>query len=375
MKIAICARTWDEPGGIGVYTRNLVSQLIRLDRQNRYVLFYTNPSLIGQLSHYDNVDEIHVPSHKNILGTQIATLIWDQVFVPWYARKHDVDVIFHAKFAVPLVTKRKTVMVLHGTERFFYPQFSNTGDMLFFRTVYPYYLRRASAIIAVSNRAREDIINQLNIDPSKVTTVHLAISPGFRKINDAKTLDAVRKKYELPNRFILHVGHIYPGKNFGRLLRAFARIREHMDIKLVNVGAPRRKYTGDLTLIRELQLEPHVQLAGYVPHEEIVAFYNLAEVVVFPSIYESFGLPVLEAQACGCPLVTSNSGGIPEVAREAAMYVDPTNVEEIAQRTLETLTNKTLRANLVRRGFQNVMQFSWEKTSMKTLKVLESLSL
>lgn len=374
MKIAVCARTWDEQGGIGVYTRNLLSQLVKLDRRNEYVIFYRDPIHVGQFSHYENVTEVHVPYRKRLLGGQIATLIWDQVSTLRCARQHDVDVIFHAKFAIPLFTKRKTVMVLHGTERFFYPQFSNAGDMLFFHTVYPYYLKRASAIIAVSNRAREDIIAQLNIDPSKVITVHLAISPIFRKIENATLLDDVRKKYKLPDRFILHVGHVYPGKNFGRLLRAFSRVREHTDIKLVNVGTPRRKYSGDLSLIRELQLDPHVQLAGYVPYEEIAALYNLAEVVAFPSIYESFGLPVLEAQACGCPLVTSNTGGIPEVAGDAAIFIEPGDIESIAAGILRALEDEPLRNKLIARGLKNVARFSWTTAAQETLAALQRLS-
>jgi len=373
MKIAICARTWDESGGIGVYTRNLVSNLLRLDRRNRYVLFYSNASHIGQFSEYDNVDEVYVPSRRRLIGAQLATLVWDQVAAPWHARKHNADVIFHAKFAIPLLTRRKTVMVLHGTERFFYPQFSNPGDMLFFRTVYPWYLKRSTAIIAVSNRGREDIIKQLDIDPGKVTTVHLAISPVFRVIDDVDLLEAVRRKYQLPQRFILHVGHIYPGKNFGTLLRAFARVREEADICLVNVGTPRRKYSGDLDLIQRLGLEAHVILSGYAPQEDLVAFYNLAELVAFPSVYESFPAIPLEANACGCPVVTSPTGGTPESAGEAALYVDPKDETGLCKAILRVLADQDLREDLVGKGFENVKGFSWEKTASRTLAVLESL--
>lgn len=373
MNIAICARTWGESGGIGVYTRNLLSNLLRLDRKNRYVLLYTDASHVGQFSHHDNVEEVHVPFYKALIGTQLATLVWDQIQAPWHARKHEADVIFHAKFAVPLLTKRKTVMVLHGTERFFYPQFSNTGDMLFFRTIYPWYLKRATAIIAVSNRGREDIIEQLGIEPSKVTTAHLAISPVFRVLDDTQILEAVRRKYQLPRRFILHVGHIYPGKNFGTLLRAFLRVREHTDIGLVNVGTPRRKYTGDLELIRQLGLDAHVNLAGYAPQEDLVALYNLAELVAFPSIYESFPAIPLEANACGCPVVTSPTGGTPESAGEAALYVDPKDEAGLCEAILRVLAEQDLREDLIRKGFENVRGFSWEKTAGRTLAVLESL--
>jgi glycosyltransferase involved in cell wall biosynthesis len=350
-----------------------VSNLVRLDRKNRYVVFYANASHVGQFSGYKNVQEVYVPFRKRLVGSQMATLVWDQISAPWHARKHDADVIFHAKFAVPLLTRRKTVMVLHGTERFFYPQFSNAGDMLFFRTVYPWYLKRATAIIAVSNRGREDIIKQVKIDPAKVTTVHLAISPMFRVIKDTQVLEAVRRKYQLPPRFILHVGHIYPGKNFGGVLRALARVREHADLCLVNVGTPRRKYSGDLELIGKLGLDAHVILAGYAPQEDLVAMYNLAELVAFPSIYESFPAIPLEANACGCPVVTSPTGGTPESAGEAALYVDPKDEAGLCEAILRMLADQDLRQDLVSKGFQNVKRFSWEITANRTLDVLGSL--
>lgn len=373
MKIAICARTWDESGGIGVYTRNLIFNLLRLDRKNRYVLFYANAAHVGQFSGQDNVEEVYVPFRKRLGGAQLATLVWDQISVPWQARKRDVDIIFHAKFAVPLLTSRKTVMVLHGTERFFYPQFSSASDILFFRTIYPQYLRKASAIISVSECARADILNLMSLAPEKVNTIYLAPAPIFKVINEKQTLAPVRLKYGISDSFILYVGHIYPGKNIGGLLEAFAMVRRKYDLKLVIAGGYRWKYQKDLRLIEQLGLEKHVQLLGFVTAEDLVGLYNMATLTVFPSFYESFGLTNVEANACGCPLVTSSAGGSPEAAGDAAIYVNPNETESIAHGMFQVLEDQQLRNELIAKGLENVKRFSWQNTAWRTLQVLESL--
>jgi glycosyltransferase involved in cell wall biosynthesis len=365
MKIGICVRTWGEKGGIGVYTRSIVSQLLRSDRRNEYALFYENPAHMGAFRHLENVREIYVRA--------FGKLMWDQWSMPKMAEHACVDVIFHTKFAVPLLTKRKTAMVLHGTERFVYPQFHRGPDMCFFRTIYPQYLRRASLILAVSERARRDIIEHLRINPDNIKTVHLAANPVFRVIEDEEFLARIRNTYRLPKYFLLFVGLIYPGKNVGTLLKAFALARKELDIDLVIAGGFRWKYKSDLRLISNLGLEDHVLFAGHVPHEDLVGFYNLAEAVVFPSFYESFPAIPLEAMASGCPVVTSPTGGTPESAGDAALYVDPRDEVGISQAILRIATEAELRNQLREKGFQNVKRFSWEKTARATLNCLASL--
>jgi glycosyltransferase involved in cell wall biosynthesis len=365
MKIGVCLRTWGEKGGIGVYSRNLTEALLALDTKNQYVLFYHTKTALGRFHQYEHVKEVHVSAPGKFL--------WDQQAVPAYAKKEKVDTIFHTKFAVPLLTKCKTVMVLHGSERFVYPQFSHKSDILFFKTVYPFYLRGATAIISVSENARNDIIHFLKIDPAKIRTIHLAPSKVFRKIDDQSILASVRNKYRLPDRFILNVGRIYPGKNIPNLLRAFSLIREKEDIKLVISGFGYRMYKNDLNMIHKLRLENDVFLPGYIPHEDLVAVYNLAEMVVFPSFYESFPAIPLESMACGCPIVISRTGGSPEAAGDAARYVDPWDVEDIAHGINDLLTNPQLRQELVQRGFAHAQRFSWEKCAQETLTLLESI--
>ena len=205
-------------------------------------------------------------------------------------------------------------------------------------------------------------------------TVYMAVEPVFRVIDDQIFLRNVRKKYNLPDKFIVYVGHIYPGKNVGRLFQAFAKVREQHNIKLVVAGFYRWKYQDDIALVEKLGIKDHVQLTGHIPPEEVVAFYNLAQLTVFPSFYESFGLTNVEANACGCPLITSNTGGSSEAAGDAALYIDPLDVDGITEAILRILNDETLRQDLITKGLKNVQRFSWEKTAKETLEVIESLN-
>ncbi|MDT3778214.1 glycosyltransferase family 1 protein [Nitrospira sp. MA-1] len=363
MKIGICARTWGENGGIGVYTRSVIEAILHLDTRNEYHILYSNKAHLGSLPGTDRVREVYLSAK--------GKWMWDQWAVPRYAHREGLDLIFHTKFAIPFLARCKTAMVLHGTERFVHPEFHQTADLWFFKTVYPQYLKQASLIIAVSNRAKEDIISYLGIDPDKVKLAYLATDPIFRSITDPRQLDPVRVKYKLPSRFILFAGHIYPGKNFTRLLEAFSKVRKHVDVHLVVAGGMRWKYQEDMKTLESLGLQDCVHFAGYVPQHELVAFYNLAAATVFPSHYESFGLPNIEANACGCPLVTSRTGGSPEAAGNAAIYVDPLDVAEIANAIGRVLTDDALRQTLIAKGYENAARFSWEKTAKATLDAFE----
>jgi glycosyltransferase involved in cell wall biosynthesis len=366
MKFGFCLRTWGEKGGIGVYSRSLLEAMLALDSSNQYTLFYQERTHLGQFGHYGNVKEIYVPAP--------GKLVWDQLVVPFRAAREGVDILLHPKLAVPLLSNCKTVMVLHGTERFVYPQFSYRSDILYFKTIYPFYLRRATAIISVSENARKDVLRFLNIDPDKVRTIHLAPGAHFKKVDDESFLRSVREKYGLPARFLLNVGLIYPGKNIPNLLKALRLLRKDVDVKLVIVGTGRRMFREDLELIDDLELQDHVLLPGYIPHEDLVAVYNLADVLVFPSIYEGFGLPPLEAMACGTPVVCSNTGSLPEVVGDAALLIDPYDISSLAEAMRCALLDSGLRKNLVGKGFQNVKRFSWEKTARQTLDLFESLA-
>jgi len=365
MKIGICLRTWSEAGGIGVYTRHIVPNLLRIDDKNEYYMFFDDRSLLGQFKNKVNAKEIYVPGKNK--------LYWDQVAVPKFSHKFGIDIIYHAKFAVPFMTGKKTVMVVHGTERFYYDNYHSKSDRLFFKLVYPRYFKKADAIISDSERSRQDIIKNLGVDEKKITTVHLAGDPACRIIQDKNQLERIREKYNLAKNFIIYVGHIYPGKNVGRLFRAFAKVRKNTDIDLVMAGKLRWKYKKDIELIDELNIQKNVKMLGYVPLDDLVGLYNIAALTAFPSYYECFPAIPIDANACGCPVVTSYTGGTPEAAGDAAVYINPLNVDSISDGILKILNDRQLKRKLTIKGFQNAKRFSWKKTAHKTLSILSAL--
>lgn len=366
MKIAVCARTWGENGGIGVYTRQIVSAMLGLD---------TDDEIHVLLS--DDRFESEVPQSERSRVVTLAAAkkpLWDQWSVPRYARANDIDMILHAKFTVPVISPCKTSTVIHGTERFVFPEYHQTSDLWFFRSVYPRIIRKADHLLSVSQKTKDDIVRFLDIDPQNVTVSHLAADPMFRRLDDESILAAVREQHQLPKSFVLFAGHLYPGKNFGRLVEALAQVRQDVDVDCVVAGGKRWKYEDDVRRIDELGLNDNIHFLGSVPQEQLVALYNLADATVFPSHYESFGLINIEAQACGCPLVTSNTGGSPEVAGDAAVYVDPMSVDSIADGIRRALTDDALRAQLVDDGYRNASRFSWTNSARTTLDALRPVA-
>jgi len=365
MRIGMMLRTLDEQYGIGMYTRYLLGELLALDRRNEYVLIYRRPEHLGKYADHPNVEEILLPGSSK--------LIWDQLSVPLLARRRKLDLIFHTKFTVPLVTRCKTVMVLHGSEWFVHPEMSPWLDIQYVKLMMPRYVGRADGVVSVSNRAKADIERYTRVDPDKVRTVHLAANERFRVIDDTTELERARAKHGLPERYLLFVGKIYPGKNLGNVLRAFARVRERIPHKLVICGDVYWKYEQDLALLDELGLADDVVRLGWVHPDDLPGIYNLADALVFPSFYESCPAPPWEAMACATPVVASPTGGTAEVVGDAALFVEPTDVEGIAEAIRRVLTDAALREDLVRKGFEQVARFSWARCARETLDFVEEI--
>jgi glycosyltransferase involved in cell wall biosynthesis len=367
MKIGIMLRHFrHQPGGIGTYTNNLLDHLLQIDTDNQYTLIYNEEGSLGSYSDYPNVHEVVVKS--------ISKGAWDQVAVPAVAEREQLDVIFNPKLSIPLLAKCNKVFVMHGGDWFRFPGNYGLMDQLYHRIAASIYCKNADAIISVSHSATKDIIDALGISPDKITTVYHGVSPNFcPEIADEK-LEALREKYKLPDQIILYVGQIYPMKNVEGIIRAFINIRKRLPHKLVLVGQPTSKGQHELALIDRFQLRDDVILTGWVPDEDLPVFYHLASLFVFPSFYEGFGIPLLEAMACGCPIVTSNSGATSEVVEDAAVLVDPWDVNSISDGMYRVLTDDVLKGVLIQKGLQRVKAFSWGKCARETLGVLENLN-
>src|SRR5688572_19599770 len=317
MRIGIMLRHQGrQPGGTGTYTNMLVRHVIEHDKTNEYVLLYDDKSRLGSFGDKQNVREVAA-------GPRIK-LFWDQFVVPWLARRHKLDIIFNPKLSVPLLAGAMTVFVQHGADWFEMAEQYPLYDRLYVMAFARLYWRKAKRIISVSNDASHRLARRMDEKTAaKLHTIYHGVDERFNPSPDPSGVASLRARYGLDLPFVLYLGQIYPMKNVGGLIRAFATLRERVPHKLVLVGQPGVNSAGDLALIDELGLSDRVVRVGWVPPEDVPLFYKAAELFAFPSLYEGFGIPIIEAMASGCPVVTSTGGACPEVAGDAALLVDP----------------------------------------------------
>jgi O-antigen biosynthesis alpha-1,2-mannosyltransferase len=366
MKIGVMLRHYKQhEGGVHVYTRNLLKQLLTIDNKNEYVLIYADKDLIGTYGDRPNVRELAIGVPTKFL--------WDQIGIPLTAKQEKLDLIFNPKYSLPLWCRQKTVFVCHGLDWYVMPSGSRWIDRLSHRYLIPMYACKADAIIAVSNTVREHVITYLRVEEKRVHTVYHGVDEAFRNPVTQERLDEIRHSYQLPERFFLYCGQIYPPKNFGRLLEAYARVGPEFGIRLVVAGEPRWLCRGELALIDKLGLSRWVVRTGWIDRDTLPAFYCLAKALVLPSLYESFGLPLLEAMASGCPVVTADRYGTKELAGEAGILVDPEDIGSIADGMIRVVTDDWLRQRLIKAGRQRASNFTWTKCAHETLRTLEGV--
>jgi glycosyltransferase involved in cell wall biosynthesis len=354
-------------GGVRVYTRRLLRALLDLRSGHEFVLLYRDPALLGTYGGEPGVEEVSLPA-RSFLG-------WDQVAVPAAVKRHGVDVLFNPKYSIPLRAGCPSVWVCHGLDWYVMPWASRFVDRLSHRFLVPRYADRAAAIIAVSEVTRQHVMQYLHVPPDRVVTVYSGVDDVFRRPVDRAGLDRIRTKYALPDRFLLYAGAIYPPKNFTRMVRAYARVGPERGIPLVVAGGENRFLSEQELLEPEaLGIAAWVHRPGWIEQEELAGIYALADALLLPSLFESCGLPVLEAMAAGCPVVTADRYGTKELAENAAVLVDPESVDSIADGIRRVLDDAPLRARLLEAGRERSSAFRWSRCAEETLRVLERVA-
>ena len=368
MRIGVMLRHYDQHGGgVRVYTHALLEQFVQHHRQHEYVMFFSNPALLGTYRDQPHVEEAFIRSR--------SVLLWDQVALPRALRRRGVDVLFNPKYSLPLSGDYPGAWVCHGLDWYVMPWASRFLDRLSHRFLVPRYAARASAVIAVSELTRQHVIEYLRVPEARVTTVYSGVDDVFRVPLSATALRSVRERYQLPERFVLYAGAVYPPKNFTRLVQAYARVGPAQGISLLIAGGQNRFLSErELAEPARLNLGDWVKWAGWVDTATLAAFYQMAQALLLPSLFESFGLPILEAMASGCVVVTSNCYGTREIAADAAILVDPLSVDSIAAGMDRALRDLPLRAQLRERGFARSRTFTWQRCAAQTLEVLEHIA-
>ena len=350
-------------GGVMVYTHGLLQQLLALDSGHEFVLIYRDEEMIGRYGDYPNVREIAVPAR--------SLITWDQWAAPRAAKREGVDLLFNPKYSLPLMTSIPGSFVCHGLDWYVMPQWSKFTDRLSHKHLIPRYAKKARRIIAVSETARGHLNEYLGVPLDRIDTVHLGLDEDFRAHLSDPELAQARERFKLPQRYLLYCGQIYPPKNFGRLVEAYARVAKESDVDLVVAGTHTFLCEEEIASIDQLGLSDRVHRLGWVDHDQLPALYRMADALVMPSLYEACPSPPLEAMACDCPVVTANRHGTAEIAGDAARLVDPESVESIAEGILDVLNDETLRATLIQRGRERQAAFTWRRCAEQTLASLE----
>ncbi|MHB1055754.1 MAG: glycosyltransferase family 4 protein, partial [Thermoleophilia bacterium] len=302
-------------------------------------------------------------------------MLWEQTLLVRMARRAGIDILFSPANVAPLLPGVPSVVTIHDLAFLLFPEYFSRTFALYYRTLIPKVVRQATAVITDSESTRADLESRLGVPGEKITVIPLGVSPAFRRTISRKERDDVRQRYSLPEKYLLSISSLEPRKNLKGVLAAFRLLpgeitREH---RLVIVGAGNRVFAdpGLGALLR--QMPPgSVVTPGYVPDEDLPVIYRMATALVYPSFYEGFGLPVLEAMAASTPVITSNCSSLPEVAGRAAVVVDPDSVEELAAAMTLLTTDSGTRNLLVERGKIRAAGFTWEKTASRTLEVLRA---
>jgi len=373
MRIGITLQSLDQTwGGIGVYTEEIVKHLLKLDKANEYILIYPGfgapRKSFGQYRRYKNAKEVETHFSRLPSGWY-----WDQVIVPKIAEREGIDVLFNPFLSVPIRGQFKKVMIMHAVEYHTVPKVYDWKLYLKWSLLERVLLPEADRLISISNTMTQQLRRAVKYPIENVCTVYHGVSDRFRVIEDVVKLRDAREEYELPDDFILFVGHLYPEKNFGNLVRALHLVAKKIPHDLVVVGRPRWKYQKDLQLIESLGLQQRVHFLYYIPNSDLPAIYNLASCFVLPSLYEGFGLVLVEAMACGCAVIGSRSGAIPEISDGAAILFDPYNPAEIGEAILKTLEDGDFRQSLIQKGLARAKEFTWDRCATNTLQVLKEV--
>lgn len=372
--IGIMGRQLDQDDGLGVYAFNLLWEMFRIDTTSKYVIFLDSPKSAHLFDEFPNV-------HTHVAPARFK-LLWDQVVVPRLARQHDVDLIFHAKFSVPLFTRRPCVFVQQGSDWYVNPQNYPWWDNLYIRLMLPLYSWKATRTLAISQATLDDLAHHTCINVSNSTVSYAGVGANFTPHRDEKALAEFRSEYRLPERFILtvartlHIAHKgmpeYPGGNNERLLRAYLRYRrEGGDLPLVVVGKRVEEY------LRARGFTDadfaHVVFTGFIPNARIHMAFQLAHCFILATLCESFGIPIVEAFACGCPAIVPSTCASPEIAGGAARIINPLDEASMATALLEVSCSEELRADLRARGLERARTLSWKDTAKRTLEVFHEI--
>lgn len=341
-------------------TRELISALVKSDRDNEY-LIYTPTAASEDLASFTNVTYRVVPWRR----------FWTQTVLPRAVSQDELDVFWSPSNVLPRHLNCKSLATIHDLAFMRFPRCYRLKDWFLSWLTARRAAQQATGVITVSRQTKQDLIRYFNVAPDKIKIVYCALPHTHQQASQ----DEIRHRYSLPNRFLLVVGRIEPRKNPLNIVRAFGSIaRRNPDMHLVFVGpAQTSHHHRVISLVNKLKLNDRIHFLGFVPIDDLFTTYQMADVLLFPSLYEGFGIPILEAWAARTPVVTSDIGAMKEVAESGAILVDPFRPEDIANKVQQALDDSALRSKYIQAGLDRLQDFSWTHSAKKLKNILESL--
>jgi glycosyltransferase involved in cell wall biosynthesis len=363
--------------GVGQYGFNLALNLAKIDKDNKYFLFSPSPldkCDVDRLSDYQNVEVLDRNLlEKSIRNDVVLIPLWLHLCLPYLCKKTGVDLYLNTGSIWPLLPFRlakRQVVFIHDVIPLLFPECYYRHTRYYYRLSRAIHLNTYDQILVNSETTKRDLVMHLGVPEEQIRVTLLAPDDRFVRVDEITKNQRARAKYGLPDSYLLFTGTLEPRKNITRLLKAYAHSRAREILKLVITGKKGWLYEEVFETARKLNLQERVIFTGFVADDDLPSIYSMAKVFVYPSLYEGFGLPVLEAMACGVPVITSHVGSLREVAGEAAILVDPRDVEALTKSVDEVVFSPATHDRLCKASLAQAKKFTWKKTGQKTLDTI-----
>ncbi len=372
MRIGIEGRTLQvERYGVARYLTNLLRHMVEIDHEDQFIVYLSEP--------IDPLDFSAPNLSFRVIGLPsfLPSLAWRHLRLPWAMRRDGIHLHFSPSYFLPLFKWCPAIVVVHDITFRVHPEWFARDRRFLFDSIFWNKVKKAERIITVSQHSKEDIVRELGVDPSRVVVIAEAADERFQPVRDEEVLKGIRSKFHLEEGFILTVGAIHTRRNLERLIQAVSILYQRMEVQpmLVIVGTP-APFTPKVDIegtAERCGLKGRVVHLRYVSEEELLLLYNACGVFAYPSLYEGFGLPVIEAMACGKPVACSRATSLPEVAGEAALYFDPEDLEEMAESIGKLVVDDILREKMGKAALERAADFSWRRAAKETLEVFKDV--
>jgi len=372
MKIGIDCRIYSSKfTGIGRYVYELVQRFFKNDPENNYVLFFNEPEFSEFKTNLKNV--------KKVLADAPIYSVREQTHFLKVLNSEKLDLMHFTHFNAPILYRRQSIVTIHDLTLFYFPGKKKKGiiSKIGYNLAFKNIVKKAKKIIAISYNTKNDLVKLLKTPVEKITVVYQAVGKEFKKINDKKSINDTLSRLKIEQPFLLYTGVWRVHKNVPNLIKAFHELRTSYglkDLSLVITGKEDPFYPEPKNLPKELGIEKHVIVTGQVSEKDLINLYNSAAIYVFPSLYEGFGLPPLEAMACGTPVAASTSSSIPEVCGKGnAVYFNPLAFKDMAIKIYALYKDDKLREDVIKNGLNWVKNFSWDNMADETLETYKKI--